>query len=528
MSPYYAEAGITLWQGDNRAHLKHLPDGAFNTCVTSPPYFGLRDYGTATWTGGDENCSHRIPATGSTQNKGNNNKEGRPFCGVCGVCGALRTDNQIGLEPTPEAYVAEMVAVFREVRRCLRDDGTLFLNIGDSYYGGGGYCPTAPSAATSKSGKYGRQGALIKGHTSGASVAPHGARKRGTSCIEPPNSLATDFAYSGLCDECSAAIGRRILNSGQPLPESALLSETTGRGISPADFALAGSDAVLQSSPVSTSLGSSSQRPGECSHCDNCGACLSVLRSSSRDASLCVRRAGYMNGSGLLWSANHNQDRGVSGLASGYSTTAALKSKDLIGIPWMLAFALRADGWYLRSDIIWAKGISFCPEYSGSVMPESVTDRPTKAHEYLFLLSKSDRYYFDADAIKEQSLYPDDNRAAREQNYALASEGISRLNPASAKAYPKRNVRSVWAINTRNYDGAHFATFPEDLVRPCIMAGSPAGGAVLEPFAGSGTTLKVARDLGRQATGIELNPAYCGLVSQRLAQGVLFSAEATA
>ncbi|HYE20121.1 MAG TPA: site-specific DNA-methyltransferase [Tepidisphaeraceae bacterium] len=319
----FAQDGITLYRGDVRERLADLEAGSFNTCVTSPPYFGLRDYGV---------------------------------------------DGQLGLEPTPEQYVANMVDVFREVRRCLRDDGTLWLNIGDSYAGS------------------------------------WGARGRG----EGTNAARPDL---------------------------------------------------------------------EVKHGTDCPA-----------------RNGF----------------------------PGIKPKDLIGIPWMLAFALRADGWYLRSDIIWAKGLSFCPGYAGSVMPESVTDRPTKGHEYLFLLSKSADYFCDMEAIKDASIYPDDVRAARETEYHLAAEGISRLNPKSAKAYPKRNVRTVWAINPGNYAGAHFATFPEDLVIPCIKAGSPEGGNVLEPFAGSGTTLKVARDLGRRATGIELNPAYCEIIKRRFIQPLLF------
>lgn len=240
-------------------------------------------------------------------------------------------------------------------------------------------------------------------------------------------------------------------------------------------------------------------------------------------------------------------------MACGYSTKTypILKPKDLIGIPWMLAFALRADGWYLRSDIIWHKP---------NPMPESVTDRPTKAHEYIFLLSKSARYYYDYEAIREPATESSLARWAQDVDAQIGSEranggeksngtmkavvgprrsdkqrGHSRRHAGfndrwdgmtkDEQAAMGRNKRSVWTVAPAQYRAAHFATFPEDLIRPCIMAGSPAGGAVLEPFAGSGTTLKVARDLGRAATGIELNPTYCGLVAQRLAQGVLFGAE---
>lgn len=326
MKPYYQEQGVTLWQGDVRERLRQLPADTFNTCVTSPPYWGLRDYGH---------------------------------------------EGQLGNEETPEEYVANMVDVFREVRRCLQPDGTLWLNVGDTYN-----------------------------------------------------------AYNG------------------------------GRG--PA--------------------------------------------------------AG----------ANKNHHEIMPGLPTGYGLTCkTLKPKDLVGIPWRLAFALQADGWYLRSDIIWAKAVSFCPTYNGTTMPESVRDRPTKAHEYIFLLSKSDRYHYDSDAVREAAQdwgtrdRSEGKYSAPDADFGLPPhKGLSDINFAEKG----RNLRSVWTVMPKPYAGAHFATFPEDLVRPCILAGAPAGGHVLEPFAGSGTTLKAAREEGRQATGIELNPEYCGLIVQRLAQGVLFHA----
>lgn len=274
-------------------------------CVTSPPYFGLRDYGH---------------------------------------------DGQIGLEQTPEQYIAAMVEVFRCVRDVLADDGTLWLNIGDSY-----------NAA-------GRTG--------------HGTRvgfKQGT------NRASAEGA-------------------------------------------------------------------------DNCRPSVD-----------------------------------------------GLKPKDLIGIPWMLAFALRADGWFLRQDIIWHKP---------NPMPESVRDRCTKAHEYLFLLSKSERYYFDSEAMKE----PADPKNHRD------SRGIRRTAPGSTdhsgfkggRHYETRNRRSVWTVATRPYKGAHFATFPPALIEPCCLAGSRPGDIVLDPFMGSGTTAQVALQLGRQYLGCELNPGYGPLIQKRL------------
>lgn len=193
-----------------------------------------------------------------------------------------------------------------------------------------------------------------------------------------------------------------------------------------------------------------------------------------------------------------------------------LKEKDLIGIPWRVAFALQADGWYLRSDIIWSKP---------NPMPESVTDRPTKAHEYIFLLSKSPKYYYDSDAIKE----PAQDWGTRDRtNGKYHNEGTG-LQPHSGleKSYEKRNKRSVWTINSQPCKEAHFATFPQKLIEPCILAGSAKGDTVLDPFFGSGTTGLVARQLGRKCIGIDLNPDYLLIQQRRLnvEQNILFEVD---
>ena len=378
--------------GDALEQLRLLPAESVHCCVTSPPYYGLRDYGMA---------------------------------------------GQIGLEPSPDEYIAALVAVFREVRRVLRSDGTLWLNIGDSYAGGGGFSAGAPTSATSKSGKYGGLGALKSG------------------------------------------------------------------GIKP---------------------------------------------------------AGYV------------------------------KPKDIIGIPWMLAFALRADGWYLRQDIIWSKP---------NPMPEGVTDRCTKAHEYLFLLSKSARYYFDAAAIAEKSLRFGDipGGSVKIGSTPYPFGGKQNLDRAALVPVPEtRNKRSVWTVATEPFVEAHFACFPPALIEPCILAGCPekccvkcgspwmrevektrtfesgsgrAGnmpigkngaslqgggetldirrgpvvqtktlgfapscacgaatmlGTVLDPFGGAGTTGLVADRLGRNATLIELNPLYADMSERRIYRdGPLFA-----
>ncbi len=363
MTPYFQDDHLTVWQGDCREVMAAMEAESVHCVVTSPPYWGLRDYGTATWVGGDEGCDHvaidtmrtawanSVPGpAGATAKNAKGRNETKERGGRCSLCGAVRQDSQLGLEPTPEAFVANMVDVFREVKRVLRKDGTLWLNLGDSY------------------------------------------------------------AASGGDDRNGSSDG------------------ATGRG----------------------------DRPDQ------------------------RRRAG-------------------------------LKPKDLVGIPWRVAFALQADGWYLRSDIIWSKP---------NPMPESVTDRPTKAHEYLFLLTKSARYYYDADAVREaDSGYASGNgfdgrMGGSRQTAVDGGNGTpERFVPGSG-----RNLRSVWSIATAPYPGAHFATFPPKLVEPCVKAGCPADGVVLDPFGGSGTTGMVAQALGRRAVLIDLNGEYLVQAMARNAQ----------
>jgi DNA modification methylase len=293
--------------------LRELPDNSIHCCVTSPPYWRLRDYGV---------------------------------------------EGQLGLEKTPEEYVQKMVDLFREVRRVLRDDGTLWLNLGDTYAGGLG-------------------------------------------------------------------------------------------------------------------------RPGSSKQASNYGSC---------------------NGS-------HIENTRL--------VPMGLKPKDLVGIPWRVAFALQADGWYLRSDIIWSKP---------NPMPESVTDRPTKAHEYIFLMSKSERYYYDFDSIKEKSKYggdiirlgPKSLSVGQASGANVAKSGNALSSTVVVTEF--KNKRSVWEVSTSPFPEAHFATFPPGLIKPCILAGCPGNGIVLDPFMGSGTTAVVCADLGRNYIGIELNPEYVAIAEERIKQ----------
>lgn len=316
---------IKILCGDVVEQLRTLPVQSVQCVVTSPPYYGLRDYGI---------------------------------------------DGQIGLEDTPEEYVQKIVGVFREVRRVMRDDGVLFLNLGDSYW-----------ANRAENGEMGGLGKTAKA-------------------------------------------GR----------------EQQGR--------------------------------------------------------------------------------------AGCGKHPIIKPKDLIGIPWMVAFALRADGWYLRSDIIWSKP---------NPMPESVTDRPTKAHEYVFLLTKKAHYYYDADAIREPlaectiqryeygwngnksgNHTPSEKEGTITGNTFKQAKGTGKPLKEILQDHGGRNRRTVWEIATQPTPEAHFATFPEALVEPCIKAGSKPGDTVLDPFGGSGTTAKVARELKRDCILIEINPAYISIAKERL------------
>lgn len=487
-----------ILNGDCLEVLKTLPDKICDCCVTSPPYYGLRDYGTGTWIGGDPNCPHRRTskfspntATGHAQKELIGNVGDAIYKTVCPLCGAVREDKQIGLEETPELYVEKLVEVFREIKRVLKDDGTLWVNIGDSYWGSG--------------------------------------------------SRGFDFT-----DKFSDA------------------------------------SKIQQGSKGTTDL--------------------------------------------------HNLPKLV-GNKDGY------KNKDLIGIPWMLAFALRNDGWYLRQDIIWHKP---------NPMPESVKDRCTKSHEYIFLLSKRPHYYFDYQAIQEDAVsivngnprfggnkygdnddshfaiysgneyVPNGKRNKRDvwesdynkskfENEIQESEVRQGMNkqrgnkiiairkslPTQERfvkflkakstvdilsqqtsikrttiehwfredengfSYPsiedwntireilndsseeyseidnmmscvtyetdavdknfdgKRNKRDVWRVSTKSVKEAHFATFPEELIEPCILGGSRKGGLVIDPFFGSGTTGRVCTKFGRNYIGIELNPQYIEIGERR-------------
>ena len=348
---------IEILVGDCRKVIDSLPDKHFNTCVTSPPYWGLRDYQTGTWEGGDPDCPHmRTTKIGKTVKTTTGHQAMHDQGNVvgdaiykseCPKCGAVRKDLQIGLEETPDEYVKSIVNVFKGVWRVLRDDGTVWLNLGDSYCGTG-----------------------------------HKGEHKDPKHKEGRNAQGT-------------AINNKI---------------------------------------------------------------------------------------------------------------EGLKQKDLVGIPWRVAFALQADGWYLRQDIIWNKP---------NPMPESVQDRCTKAHEYIFLLPKNKKYYYDNVSIREDVKQDWGTRDRAKGKYHNEGTG---LQPHSGleKSYETKNKRSVWTISPKPYKEAHFAVYPTELIEPCILAGCPVNGNVLDPFGGSGTTGLVADRHNRNATLIELNEDYAEICKKRL------------
>lgn len=558
---FHDDGQARFYHGDVRAVLATLPAQSVQTCVTSPPYWGLRDYGTAGWDGGDAKCQHLVRENGAdhatrsglgggTSTTGHQ-REG--FKAACPRCGARRIDAQLGLEATPESYVANMVAVFREVRRVLRDDGTVFLNLGDSYF------HTNPSGPQGQNGQRANRQFTAEGLGGGARHEGAYDRRDKERSGFPDHGCAC----RSLCDGCRAAyrLGRshsaglhaptlapspsapsreRTASASDHLPtwDSAHLASQPAISIPDQPQTSGHADAPLRVSLASNSVESAppplASNSGESTLGDECLLCGRSLPHSVQES---ARKGGCNCDNGEPESAGRSQGRGVSGLAYPHYTTTSLKPKDLVGIPWRVAFALQADGWYLRSDIIWAKP---------NPMPESVTDRPTKSHEYLFLLTKSARYYYDADAIREPFAPETGPRALRAQESDARADGVpgqpqhSLHEPRSYKgsSFVKgktgeikptvgqgerveaagRNKRSVWTIATAPFAEAHFATFPPALVTPCILAGSRPGDTVIDPFLGSGTTAMVAKQLGRKTIGIDLSAEYLALAVKRCRQ----------
>ena len=559
----------TLLQGDARQVLRRLPEGIVRCAVTSPPYYGLRDYGLPPliW-GGDPLCSHQwaIHGTKSVSPQRDNwdgvggvqtrlrglsrgeqswTKETAKELSqgaTCACCGAWR--GSLGLEPTPSAFVAHLVEVLEEVKRVLTDDGTLWLNLGSSFVGS--------NAIRERHENGGRSGRLRSADTlrAGACDSDGTARR---------DYYAPDAACRDLCDGCQGVLSGRIAGTDQQDRVGAWLPSQTGRDSGRAGSVEASPVVSAHDALVSTTLESALPRQGLCSHCANCGACLAVLRSSSRDAQLCARRLAYTYDTDLSAHPSVFHRSGTASSDTAYGTplleayrSLPWKAKDMLPIPWLVALALVEAGWYLRSDIIWAKGTSGQKEmaqqvasaardcgvgehqitclleqldlYVGNPMPESVKDRPARAHEYVFLLSKSQRYFYDDAAVAEEAQnrgVADDTKLVRKRRDLYRTGNDSRFTRSGGSAtgfgsLDSRNLRSVWTIPTKSYKGAHFAVMSPSLAETCVLAGSEEGDLILDPFCGSGTTGEVALKHGRSFVGIDLNRDYLDLARTRL------------
>lgn len=553
---------LTIHNTDALTALKEIESESVQCVVTSPPYWGLRDYGTATWEGGNPNCEHtsirKSPDSDARNKQGTNAGSSRdPIRPDCRLCGATRSDVQIGLERTPEEYVTNLVEIFREVRRVLKKDGVLFLNVGDSYFGSWG-----------NYGGQNRGNGKQRKITSGSQVpnpAYDGLERFRPPTAGPPrrgrgydnadkatqgyqaNGLSSesldgerkDFWWSRIPDSDGHLVLSQSLESCsqiracmEALHDRLAISDSSDPPLTRQSFE-AILDQVHSSLPAVERLhaflasmpdGFALLLPENFRPLDMLSAFLSSLRSLVS----CVRRCVHMSDVSTKTS-DYNED-----IASPFAELADhiqcthgcclllvswldykprrptreqlnLKPKDLCMIPARVALALQADGWWLRSDIIWAKP---------NPMPESVADRPTKSHEYIFLLSKNERYYYNAEAIQEPASINKpwgDSHGGWKQR-ALGHNNGGRLG---VPAETGRNKRSVWTISTESFPEAHFATFPTEIPLICILAGSKAGDTILDPFAGSGTTGKVAIELGRKAILIEPNPEYVKMIERR-------------
>jgi len=467
---------------------------------------------------------------------------------------------EIGLEPTPDQFIAKLVDVFREVKRVLKDDGTLWLNISDSYFHKNASRPQGKTGA--------RQGRRFTAEGAGARRAV----ACDTSGKEPANSQDRDCLCGSLCDACRKAyqIGKSH-NDGLRVPKQSPSPCATNHVHTELQFAhlptLDSSHRVVRTSVATQGLTQTLASLASALPCvlESTNSEFSQTHNRSCSAEQSPVEGCQLCGCSLPDSAlasfhkvgcsfctdSHESefdivDTGVLDLAYPYFTTESLKSKDLIGIPWLLAFALRADGWYLRQEIIWHKP---------NPMPESVTDRCTKSHESIFLLAKSAKYYFDNGAIKEPAAPASIARWNQDIEQQVGSDRVPGKTNGNMKAVggrskraevipvqsfgthradrdesewdtETRNKRSVWTVATTPYKGAHFATFPPALIEPCILAGAPTGGIVLDPFGGSGTTAQVAQSLGRKWILCELNEAYKPLIEDRTMQPSFEFAEA--
>ena len=494
---------MNVWrilQGDVCERLASLPAESVQTCVTSPPYWGLRDYGTATWDGGDPSCDHDQRRRENDGNSKSATSAGQTRDSVagrttCRKCGARRIDAQIGLEPTPSAYVTRMVEVFAEVHRVLRDDGTLWLNLGASY-------ASAPvetfkhkdlvsiPAMVAEALRAPRYTGRIKSDRDrlwlAAMVDTEGCirvhrRRAGTSAHSTYTKRdGTVSEYVRKADTYGVMVS--VDNTSRALIDRC--AEVAGVGSLYTHEANTGQSQRKQTLHRWTVTG---------------GQARELLRELYPDLIAKRQQARIAYHSPSNGDAAAEAHAAIKSLHAGVGVTLDAPEPPSLFVP----------GWYLRSEIIWGKP---------NPMPESVTDRPTKSHEQIFLFSKSARYYYDAEAIKEAASDTGGNGSFSGRQGGARSTAISggigtdQMHPYGGT----RNKRSVWTVATQPYPEAHFATYPEALIEPCILAGSKVGDLVLDPFTGSGTTGAVAIRHQRSFVGTELNPAYIDLARKRI------------
>lgn len=669
---------MQIIQGDCIEVLKTLPDQSVQTIVTSPPYYGLRDYGTAKWEGGDSECDHnpQKPDGGDRSDRSLPLGRGGVYRDICAKCGAIRIDDQIGLEPTPDEYVSKLVSVFREVKRVLRDDGTLWLNLGDSYNGSGGAggdyaeggrregqpkypgrsistlkpkdligIPWMVAFALRADGWYLRSD-IIWCLSGGAYV--YAKTQKGEYPMMVRDMVRLDPSTVKLWNgekwtqvlgwSKSARKGDEleiVLRSGERISCTPTHKFPTNRGLLSAGEMVVGDElkrvklpqpefvkdcAIDESAAwfaglyiaegsrehgciqiaghvkeeerwqrvqkIATQFGGSATRTidgnmmnirvygkvlnsiidllvtGKTSH--DKGFSPVVWQYSNRFIKAMVD--GYLSGDGhwdkennrwrLGFTRNYNLERDLRTACArlGYHvvmnlSTVKYKGKDVPTFRGEIRFTKgehhnnKSENEIIeirksRCREVYDVGVEDEPHVfalaSGILthnskpnpMPESVKDRPTKSHEYIFLLAKSQRYYYDNEAVKE--------KASMSSGYSLQRLNGKPHNRKLASGYKSdassgttidewidsgmRNRRSVWTVTTKPYREAHFATFPPDLIEPCVLAGCPAGGVVLDPFNGSGTTGAVALKHGRDYIGIELNPEYIELTMKRLSE----------
>ncbi len=520
---------VRIVHGDCREVLPTLPVDSFDCIVTSPPYWGLRDYGTATWEGGNPECDHAITRRnhGSEKQSTSAGTSRDKIVGKdCQRCGARRIDTQIGLEPTLDAYVETMVAVGRALWRVLKPEGTFWLNLGSSYFGGGrgGGGSFAKERASYRVGADGKRPIPFP-------EPPH-VRAYGSDGKEPSGSTGLDSACSDPDGERQGGFSirrYRTIDTGALRPQSSWRDERIGQHSEPLDSELRAELSRLSPKALSF-LG---YAPDDFCHGATASAYQQQPPRYSADEHL---RTGHVSGRIGRDTAFRTSGKDASATAFDSPSEAFrrylaiqsqhFKAKDLVDVPHLVALALQADGWWLRSAIVWAKP---------NPMPESVTDRPTSAYEMVFLLTKAERYFYDADAIRE-GISP--TTLARyggpPRRTGLNGQSTPERSVPSGAAQScginenGRNARNVWTISTQPYSGAHFATMPPDLAERCIKAGCPVGGRVLDPFGGAGTTGLIADRLGRNATLIELNPTYRELAADRTRDDAPLFAQVTA